>query len=93
MKRKLAKVVPTSTKIHKCVSLNESLAALPNPNQSLGLFVRTKTNTSGKDTIYLVFAPVNGEVPDLTNTVSLELPCPPYCGKGNQGTIQVITED
>jgi hypothetical protein len=92
MKRKLAKVVPTSTKIHKCVSLNESLAALPD-NLPLALFVRTKPNPSGKDTTYLVFAPVNGEEPDLANTVSLELPCPPYCGKGNQGTIQVITVD
>jgi hypothetical protein len=82
MKTTLAKIAPTKTKKLKYLSLNKSIQEL-SKNGTLALFV------SGSSPISLVFAPVdNAGVPDLENTVSLELPCKPYC---NPGDIQVIT--
>ena len=87
MKTTLAKIVTTKTKKLKYLSLNKSIQEL-SKNQSLALFVQ-KVPSSGVGITYLVFAPVNNEgVPDLGNTVSLELPCKPYC---NPSDIQVVT--
>jgi hypothetical protein len=90
-KRELARIVPEVTTIHKFLDLDESIQALIMP---LALFVSVKPNPNGKSTTYLVFASVDahGE-PDLAQTVSLELPCRPYCGKGEEGEIAVVTID
>jgi hypothetical protein len=87
MKTNLTKIVPNKTKRLKYLSLNKSIQDLP-MSGSLALFV-SSSNGVGSNPISLVFAPVDDAgVPDLENTVSLELPCKPYCNPGN---IQVIT--
>jgi hypothetical protein len=86
MKTTLAKIVPTKTKRLKYLSFSNSLLELTNLGP-VALFVSESGGV--RNPISLVFAPVdNAGVPNLENTVSLELPCKPYC---NPDDIQVVT--
>jgi hypothetical protein len=91
MKTLLASLTPNTTRKHKYLSLNNSLKDLPK-GKTIALFVNIVGETS-----FLVFAPVDadGKPTDMDNTVSLELPCPPYCGtgKGGNNQITVVTVD
>ena len=102
--KKLKKIFPATTKKHKFLSLDKSLKALSVPkNGRVALFVSTTmeygvagADAKGNEIVHLVFAPVdaNGEAIVGAETVSLALPCPPYCGKtgGGNGSIMAVTE-
>jgi hypothetical protein len=79
MVRKIENLIPTKTTKLKSEALNKSIQALGENNQIVIFF----NSVDGVDN--LVFAPLDKEGnPDLNNTVSLEVPCPPFCGGGGE---------
>jgi hypothetical protein len=94
MSQNLKKIKPTKTKVYKMSQgFQNSLKGLPVlPNGDVAIFINNEI-VNGQTIGYLVFAPINGVNLDLDNTVSLELPCPPYCTRGTGiVTAPVVTE-
>jgi hypothetical protein len=97
MPQKLKKFKPTKTKIYKMSQgFQNSLKALSVQfNGNIAIYVNNEI-VGDKKIAYLVFTPITTNegvtVPDLVNTVSLELPCPPYCTRGTGGDIEVMVE-
>jgi hypothetical protein len=86
-------IQPTKTKVYKgSQGFQNSLMALPIPiDGNITIFGRSEIINNTK-VAFLVFTPMDklGN-PDLDNTVSLVLPCPPYCTRGS-GNISLIAE-
>lgn len=76
---------PEDRKFKGTKKFQQSLnALLPSPNperKNVSMFLNV-IRVNNKDVAYLVFAETDSEGNlNLDNTVSLELPCPPYCEK------------
>ena len=101
--KKLKKIYPIASKEHAFPNFDKSLKKLVVPvNGRIALFARTTTQQgivgeASNEIVHLVFAPVDATGQQVgTETVSLALPCPPFCGKGRVGGdahIMVVTQD
>ena len=101
--KKLKKIYPIASKEHAFPNFDKSLKKLVVPvNGRIALFARTTiqqgiVGEASNEIVHLVFAPVDATGQQVgTETVSLALPCPPFCGKGRVGgdaQIMVVTQD
>ena len=93
MKRNVSVLKPHVTKKISPKLFSRSIIDLVNSTgtQNLTMFLNVDAAAVGNGKHYLVFAPIDatGHI-DLDNTVSLELPCPPYCDRQQ---VTVMTPD
>jgi hypothetical protein len=96
MSKNLKRIKPNQTKVYKMSKwFQNSIKALPIPiNGDIAIFINNEV-VDNKTIGFLVFAPIDSQGnPILDSTVSLELPCPPYCTRGTGNvTAAVVTED